>query len=49
MISGRMHYGSFKKMIENDTASIRFDTLDKLSTLLDVQKRASPVEDSFVI
>ena len=38
-----MHYVSFKKMIENDTDSIRFETLDKLSTLLQV-----PVGDLFV-
>ena len=31
-----MHYVSFKKMIENQTDSIHFDTLDKLSTLLNV-------------
>lgn len=31
-----MHYVSFKKMIENDTNSIHFETLDKLSTLLNV-------------
>ncbi|WP_455190873.1 helix-turn-helix domain-containing protein [Eubacterium ramulus] len=31
-----MHYVSFKKMIENETASIRFDTLEKLSTILEV-------------
>ena len=31
-----MHYVSFKKMIENQTDSIRFETLDKLSTLLNV-------------
>ena len=31
-----MHYVSFKKMIENNTDSIRFETLDKLSTILDV-------------
>ncbi len=37
-----MHYVSFKKMIENDTSSIRFDTLDKLSTLLNV-----PIGDLF--
>lgn len=37
-----MHYVSFKKMIENDTASIRFETLDKLSSLLQV-----PVGDLF--
>jgi len=38
-----MHYMSFKKMIENDTNSIYFDTLDKLSTLLNV-----PIGDLFV-
>ena len=37
-----MHYVSFKKMVENDTASIRFDTLEKLSELLGV-----PVGDLF--
>ena len=37
-----MHYVSFKNMIENNTASIRFDTLDKISTLLNV-----PVGDLF--
>lgn len=37
-----MHYVSFKNMIENNTTSIRFETLDKLSTLLDV-----PVGDLF--
>lgn len=31
-----MHYVSFKKMIENETTSIHFDTIDKLSTLLNV-------------
>ena len=31
-----MHYVSFKKMIENQTDSIHFETLDKLSTLLNV-------------
>ena len=31
-----MHYVSFKKMVENETASIRFDTLDKMSELLNV-------------
>lgn len=31
-----MHYVSFKNMIENNTNSIRFETLDKLSTLLNV-------------
>lgn len=37
-----MHYVSFKKLIENQTDSIHFDTLDKLSTLLEV-----PVGDLF--
>lgn len=37
-----MHYVSFKKMIENDTNSIRFETLNKLSNLLNV-----PVGDLF--
>ena len=37
-----MHYVSFKKMIENQTDSIHFDTLDKLSTLLNV-----PIGDLF--
>lgn len=37
-----MHYVSFKKMIENGTNSIHFETLDKLSTLLNV-----PVGDLF--
>lgn len=37
-----MHYVSFKKMIENQTDSIHFETLDKLSTLLNV-----PVGDLF--
>lgn len=31
-----MHYVSFKKMIENDTTSIRFDTLERLSKILNV-------------
>ena len=31
-----MHYVSFKKMIENQTDSIHFETLDKLSTALNV-------------
>ncbi len=31
-----MHYVSFKKMIENNTDSIRFETLDKLSSILNV-------------
>lgn len=31
-----MHYVSFKKMIENQTDSIHFETLDKLSTSLNV-------------
>ena len=37
-----MHYVSFKKMIENHTDSIRFDTLDNLSKILEV-----PVGDLF--
>jgi len=37
-----MHYVSFKNMIENNTTSIHFETLDKLSALLDV-----PVGDLF--
>ena len=37
-----MHYVSFKKMIENQTDSIHFETLDKLSTLLNV-----PIGDLF--
>lgn len=37
-----MHYVSFKKMVNNETDSIRFDTLDKLSTILNV-----PVGDLF--
>ena len=31
-----MHYVSFKKMIENNTDSIRFDTLDRMAKALDV-------------
>lgn len=38
-----MHYVSFKKMIENETTSIRFETLEKMSKLLDV-----PVGDLFM-
>lgn len=38
-----MHYVSFKKMVENNTTSIRFDTLDKLTNLLDV-----PIGDLFI-
>jgi putative transcriptional regulator len=38
-----MHYVSFKKMVENETTSIRFDTLDKLATYLDV-----PIGDLFI-
>lgn len=38
-----MHYVSFKKMIENETTSIRFETLEKMSKLLDV-----PVGDLFI-
>ena len=37
-----MHYVSFKKMIENQTDSIHFETLDKLSNLLNV-----PIGDLF--
>lgn len=37
-----MHYVSFKKMVENETSSIRFDTLARLSEILDV-----PVGDLF--
>ena len=37
-----MHYVSFKKMIENRTDSIHFETLEKLSTLLNV-----PIGDLF--
>ena len=37
-----MHYVSFKNMIENNTNSIRFETLDKLSTILNV-----PIGDLF--
>ena len=38
-----MHYVSFKKMVENNTDSIRFDTLDRLSTVLEV-----PVSDLLI-
>ena len=31
-----MHYVSFNKMVNNQTLSIRFDTLDRMATLLDV-------------
>ena len=31
-----MHYVSFKKMVDNETISIRFDTLEKLSQILQV-------------
>ncbi len=37
-----MHYVSFKKMVNNETASIRFDTLARLSDILKV-----PVGDLF--
>ncbi len=37
-----MHYVSFKKMVENETTSIRFDTLDRLSSFLEV-----PIGDLF--
>jgi len=31
-----MHYVSFKNMIENNTNSVHFETLDKLSKILNV-------------
>lgn len=31
-----MHYVSFNKLVNNETNSIRFDTLDRISTLLNV-------------
>lgn len=31
-----MHYVSFNKMVNNETASIRFDTLDRMSKILEV-------------
>ena len=31
-----MHYVSFNKMVNNQTISIRFDTLDRMATLLNV-------------
>ena len=31
-----MHYVSFNKMVNNDINSIKFNTLDKLSTILEV-------------
>ncbi len=31
-----MHYVSFNKMVNNKTLSIKFDTLDRMATLLDV-------------
>ena len=31
-----MHYVSFNKMVNNDTNSIRFETLERLSQILDV-------------
>jgi len=37
-----MHYMSFKKMLEHDTDSIHFSTLERLSTYLNV-----PVGDLF--
>ena len=37
-----MHYVSFKKMVNNETNSIRFDTLARLSDILEV-----PVGDLF--
>ena len=38
-----MHYVSFNKMVLNETASIRFDTLDRMSRILEV-----PVGELFV-
>lgn len=32
-----LSYRNFQKIIENQTTSIRFETLDKLSTILDVE------------
>lgn len=37
-----MGYASFKKMVENETNSIRFETLEKLCEILEV-----PVGDLF--
>lgn len=37
-----MHYVSFNKMVNNETASIRFETLSRLSKILEV-----PVGDLF--
>lgn len=31
-----MHYVSFNKMVNNETASIRFETLSRLSNILEV-------------
>ncbi len=31
-----MHYVSFNKMVNNQTASIRFDTIDRMAQLLKV-------------
>ena len=39
-----MHYVSFKKMVNNETTSIRFDTLARLSDILEV-----PVGDLFEV
>jgi len=39
----QMHYVSFNKMVNNQTDSIRFDTLYRLSQILDV-----PVGDLFI-
>lgn len=38
-----MHYYSFNKMVNNNTNSIRFDTLDRMSQILDV-----PVGELFI-
>ena len=37
-----MHYVSFNKMVNNETASIRFETLSRLSNILEV-----PIGDLF--
>lgn len=38
-----MHYVSFNKMVNNETNSIRFDTLNRMSKILDV-----PVGELFI-
>lgn len=37
-----LSYKNFKNIVENETTSIRFETIDKLSTILDV-----PIGDLF--